>query len=240
MVYDRLMGYTRRTILRVTGIGMASLAGCLGGSSGAVSDIETPTGPVSSAPVPQTPANYRYAVAGSGESDLTVTYFGSWKCPHCARFSTGFLEDLVTEYVAPGRIDLVFRCLAYANGQGFLGPDAPDAARAGLAVWNAEPQSYWRYHETVMQNQPSEGKEWATADNLVAFAKAAGVSATDAVRTAVSEERYESLLTATTEQATKLGVQGTPTLVIGDQLVSPLGDNGPDRTRQVIEQALSD
>lgn len=173
---------------------------------------------------------------GTGNADATVTYFGSWKCPYCAQFSTGFLSTLVTDYVKPGQIALKFRNLAYIGGKPFLGPDAPAAARAGLAVWNDDPESYWPYHEYVFRNQPPESKRWATADTLTSFAQEAGVTDPSVVRTAIQENKYEDALRATSDAVADAGVSGTPTLLVDGTTVSPFKK---DRTRRLIEETIA-
>lgn len=187
-------------------------------------------GPVASAPLPEQPGDHRYATMGTAGPDATVTYYGNWKCPYCAQFSTGFLEDIVTEYVQSGDVNLRFRGLAYINGEPFLGPDAPRAARAGLAVWNVDPASYWRFHEYVFANQPPERERWATTDRLVSFAEAVGVSAPDQVRTALENGQYQSAVEQTSQAAADAGVAGTPALVIDGETVNPLSDEQLVRT----------
>lgn len=228
-------GFSRRRVLVAGGSSLATvLAGCSGGSNGGDS---TDTGDsVASAPVPSSPSDYGYAVMGTGDADLTVTYFGSWKCPYCAQFGNDFLGQLIADYVAPGEVAIEFRNMAYISGQPFLGPDAPAAGRAGLAVWNNEPESYWAYHEYVFRNQPPEDEQWATADKLVTFAEAAGVSDPSVIRAAIDQQNYEDPLHATDDAAAEAGVEGAPTLVIDGTTINPLGSE--DQTRQLIEDAL--
>lgn len=237
-------GLTRRQLLLAGG--MTAAAGVAIGET-ALPDDTSPrsngsdnssgeTGAVATAPVPASPNEFRYALLGSADTEITVTYFGSWKCPYCAQFSTGMLPELVTDYVEPGDIALEFRDLAYIGGEPFLGPDAPAAGQAGLAVWNAKPASYWAFHEYVFQNQPPESEQWATADRLVQFARSAGVSATEAIRTAIQENQYEDALRATGRAANDNGVNSTPTLLINGTTVAPLGNE--DRTRRLIENAV--
>lgn len=210
-----------------------ALAGCLdgllGGSSGG-------SGSVATAPVPDDTGAFDYAVAGTGD-DPTVTYYGNWKCPFCAQFSTGFMGDLLTDYVEPGSITLQFRAMAYTgDGQPFLGEDAVTATRAGLAVWESEPESYWSFHEHVFANQPPESQQWANAGRLVEFARDAGVEDTTVIRDAINEERYQSRIEATTEDAFAAGVTGTPTLIVGGTPVSPFEEQ---QTRDRIESVIA-
>ncbi|UIP01596.1 DsbA family protein (plasmid) [Halobaculum sp. CBA1158] len=237
-------GLTRRQLL-LAGGGSAAAALVVGGSvlsddpsakSGGGTNANSETGVITSAPIPESPSEFRYATMGSADAEVTVTYFGSWKCPYCAQFSTGMLSQLVADYVEPGDIALEFRDLAYFGGEPFLGPDAPAAGQAGLAVWNAEPASYWAFHEYVFQNQPPEREQWATADKMVQFARSAGVSETDPVRTAIQENQYTDALRATDSAAENNGISSTPALLIDGTTINPLG-NG-DRTRQLIEDAI--
>jgi protein-disulfide isomerase len=223
---------TRRAFLAAAGTAATiGLAGCTGpgggGDGGSDSDGGgTPSGPVATAPVPDDPGAYTYARMDAGVS-TTVTYVGNWKCPLCAEFSNGTdrglsLGALVTDYVTPGDIALEYRTLCYTGGgEPFLGPDAPRAGRAGLAVWNVDPASYWRFHEHVMANQPPEDEAWATRPRLVEFAGAAGVADPDAVGSAIADGSHESGVRANTEFAASAGVGGTPTLVVGDSAYSP-------------------
>mgnify|MGYP006288784339 CR=1 FL=1 len=236
---------TRRRFLASAGLaGVAGLAGCL--SSGGSSDTPVgtpPPGAVSGASIPDEPASYDYATAGTG-SEPVVTYYGNWKCPFCADFSTGEsdqpvlpLGTIVADYVEPGDCSLRYRGLAYgSNGEPFLGPDAPRATRAGLAVWTVDPERYWNYHEHVMANQPPESETWATTDRLVSFAEQAGVSPVEEVRSSIESGRFEGSVEATTEAAASAGVSGTPALVIDGSTYSPFE---PERTREALDALTS-
>jgi protein-disulfide isomerase len=241
---------TRRALLAVAGTAAtAGLAGCVGlggddgdgGSDGGDGGGgSTPTGPVATAPVPDDAGSYTYARMGTGAS-TTVTYVGNWKCPFCAEFSTGSdrvlpLSTVVTDYVEPGDLDLVYRALSYSNeGEPFLGPDAPRAGRAGLAVWNVDPGRYWAFHEHVMADQPPESERWATRSRLVEFAREAGVSDPEAVGSAVGNGEYESAVRANTEFAGNAGVSGTPAVVVDGTGYSPFE---PDRLRDALDSLV--
>lgn len=227
--------------------GVVHSGGCLGSvdsDSRGTTDEETSTNAqgtttnplesaVANAPVPENSSEYRYATMGTGERSV-VTYYGSWKCPYCAEFSLGFLNEIVTDYIKPTGLSLEFRGLAYAGGEPFLGPDAPRATRAGLAIWNLAPDLYWRYHEYVFSNQPPENEQWATTDQLITFARQAGIKRTDRLRSRIESGRYKTAVRDTAAAAQKAGIDSTPTLLIDGKTISPLND--PERTRQLLKQ----
>lgn len=191
--------------------------------------------------VNQEPANtvddYEFARIGSEDATATVTYFGSYKCPACATFETGQFRTLLQEYVEPGDLAIVYRNVAYFDGNPFLGPDAPNAGHAGLAVYNNEPESYLDYHSYVFENQPPESQQWATAERLTEFARRAGVSNPDIVRTAVEENRYRNALQETASDAKDAGINSTPSLLVDGTTFNPLGD--AEQTRQRLEAAIN-
>jgi protein-disulfide isomerase len=225
----------RRWLLLAGGTvaGGGVLAGLLLGDGTGRDSVE----PIADVPLPSTPDAHQYAIMGSTESAPVVTYFGNWKCPYCAQFSTGFFRNLVSEYVRPGKIAIEYRNLTYLGGEPFLGPDAPAAARAGLAVWANEPGAYWAFHDHVFANQPPERRAWATADRLASFAEAAGVSDPGVIRTAIRNRRYESALRDTTRAAQASGVTGTPTLVADGRAVSALDRSS---VRSLLDDLTSD
>ncbi|WP_181687117.1 DsbA family protein [Halorhabdus salina] len=221
---------TRRGVLAACGV---ALAGC-GSSTDAVTTVSIDS-PVTNAPIPSNPDEYTYAMMGSGDAPVTVTYIGNWKCPYCADFSTGSLGTLVSDYVEPGSIDLRYRTLSYTSRGPFLGPDAPRAARAGLAVWHTDPDRYWTFHEHVMRSQPPESEQWATTDKLVRFAKEAGVDDSESIRTALEDGEYDQAVRKTTQAASDAGVRGTPAIVVGGQAVNALQT---DQVRSLIDEAI--
>ncbi len=213
------MGLSRRRLLLTTGV--ASLGGCLGlGKSGdSNSDYK-----IENAPIPKNPGKHTYAIAGTGNAGTTVQYYSNWKCPYCAQFSTGFLHTIMADYVEPGKIDLELRTVPYYNGQPFIGPDSARASEAGQAVWNVDPQSFWKYYEYVFSNQPSEQKQWATTEKLLSFMKKAGVKHRDKIKGQIESEKYDSLFHKTDKAAQKAGVNSTPMLVIDGQAVNALDE----------------
>lgn len=237
------MTSTRRAILAS---GLAALGGCVGlGGDGGGADRDTPEpapadATVASAPLPSSPGKHTYATATASGNVPVVTYLGNWKCPFCAQFATGegnvlSMADIVTEFVEPGDLQFRYRAVAYgSDGSPFLGPDAPRAGRAGLSVWHRAPERYWRFHETVMAHQPPESERWATVDKLVSFARAVGMDDIEGLRSDLQSDTYREEVRANTDYAAEVGIQGTPSLVVGDRVVSPFE---PETARNALTEA---
>ena len=177
-----------------------------------------------------------YARMGSPDASATATLYGSWKCPYTQEFVLNQLPDVVDEFVRPGDLALEFRALAYQSGGPFLGPDAPRAARAGLAVWNLDPESYWSYFAHVFANQPQERHEWAQPSLLVRFAEASGVQGRAQLSRSIRSGTYKGLVRSTARAAADRGITTVPRIVAAGRVTAPTLDF--EKTRAQLRTAV--
>lgn len=197
--------------------------------------IDQPDIDLASVPVPDTQTPY--AQMGSGDATMTATVYGNWKCPYTQEFVLQLLPKLVDRFVTPGDVRLEFRSVAYMDGEPFLGPDAPRASRAGLAVWDVDPQSYWSFLAHVFANQPQERREWAQRSLLVRFAEASGVTGIPQVRGSITNGAYAGPVQTTAWEAADLGITSVPRLVAGGTVTAPTVDF--QATLEQLSQATS-
>lgn len=201
----------RNFIQFVAGAATLTAAGCIGTQTYPQDPVE-PRDAIVNTPIPS--SNSDYPTAGTGE--LKVTYFGSMKCPACAQFEEQYALDFFENYIGERDVRFEYQNLSYFNGDQFLGADAPRIGNADLAVWNNDPDSYWAFHDYVYQNQPSESGRWGTIENLRNFMEGAGVSNIQTILEEVNNRKYEELLVQADTNAVQAGVEGTPSIVIGD------------------------
>lgn len=199
----------------------------------ALETIERPSFGVSDAPIPSEVSDLRYPTLGT--ADATLTLYGSWKCPYTREFVGRQLGTLVDEFVRPGDVSLRYRSVAYRDGEPFLGPDAPRAAQAGLAVWDVSPDSFWSYFAYVFENQPQERFEWATTDALVRVAERAGAKGLDRIRRATRTGAYATSVRRTVTRADELGISTVPRVAYDGSVTAPTVD--PETTRRQFERA---
>lgn len=221
------------------GAGSASVSGAQD-SSGSGSKIqpnfkiEPVSGPVTTAPIPSSLANVTYPTMGS-DGAPTVFFYGGWKCPFTREFVMRDLGNIVKQYVEPGHLQIEFRSLGYANGKPFLGPDAPRASWAGLAVWQYAAPHFWRYFMTVYSNQPPERYHWATLKQLRAFLQAANVPKEQVIAKAIHTGENQDEVKATAAAFSKLDTDTVPELVYKGDMVAP--NLEPNRTKQLLDRA---
>lgn len=200
-------------------------------------DISEPDVFPSQVPLPDRPGDYEYAVMGDPDGTPTATVVGNWKCPYTQAFVRNLLPELVEEYVTAGEAAIEYRTLAYMDGEPFLGPDAPRAARAGLAAWNVDPAAYWAYFAYVFDNQPPEEKAWAQPRILERFAEAADVGPVEQFRQGFASDAYAPVVESTTARSRELGIQAIPRVVANGTVTAPTVD--ADRTRRQFERLVS-
>ena len=143
---------------------------------------------------------------GDPHAPATLVEFGDLQCPSCATFAKDALPAIVSRYVRPGRLMLVFR------GLDFIGQDSQRAARMAAAV--AEQNHLWQFVELMYRNQGAENSGFVTDTYLRALAGAIpGVEVTRALgarhSTAVQAE-----LGAARTLALHMHVASTPSFLL--------------------------
>jgi protein-disulfide isomerase len=83
---------------------------------------------------------------GSPTANVVLIQFSEFQCPYCGKFATETLPQLTRDYIAPGRVQLIFRHLPLRSHQ--------FALRAGEAAECAGAQgAFWPMHDLLFRNQ---------------------------------------------------------------------------------------
>ncbi len=144
---------------------------------------------------------YSGAWEGNPSGDVTFSVWMYYACGYC-RASLPMITRLIGE---DPKVRIVYRELPV------LSEESRVAARWGLAA--AEPGTFKPFHTALYSaGQLSEA-------SIAAAATSAGLDLARA-RAAIGTERVEAEVARNLDIAGKLGVTGTPTWVIGDQVIS--------------------
>ena len=142
---------------------------------------------------------------GSASAPVRLVEYADLQCPYCAAYARDVLPTLVRDYVRTGKVELVFRGLA------FLGPGSDSALRTATAAGNEN--RMWNVLELAYRNQGPENA-WVTDELLRAIVTGAGA---DAPR--VFAERDGAAVSAAVNEsansATTAGVSGVPAFFLG-------------------------
>jgi protein-disulfide isomerase len=87
---------------------------------------------------------------------------------------------------------------------------------AGAVLAAGGPTAFQTFHDLLFANQPDEGGSGLTDDQLVQYAEQAGATGTK-VEQAIRDLTYGDWVKSATDQASKDGVTGTPTVLVAGQ-----------------------
>lgn len=155
---------------------------------------------------------------GRPDAPVTVVEWADFQCPFCALFAHDTAPSLIDQYVKTGKVRLEWRDFA------FLGPESRAAAAAARAA--GRQGKFWEYHDVLYAQQKPENSGAVTSAYLVGLAGQLGLDqrrfAADMADPAVAKQ-----VAADQAEGSRLGVTGTPTVIINGELVSgaqPLTD----------------
>ncbi|WP_227355438.1 DsbA family protein [Haladaptatus salinisoli] len=198
------------------------------GFAGAASANRTTSDPVSGAPVPDDPGQYTYATMGEG-SNPTATLYGNFKCPYTKDFVLNNLEDVIREFVEPGRLDIRYRALAYeppgesSHGSSYyyISSSDPRISECAMGAWNAEPNEYWAFFRDMFENRVSGD---VTYDDMRARMRQSDLEERDTAISRAKDGRYEDPVYQTRYAAGDHGVEFTPTFELNGETTPPHHD----------------
>ncbi|MCC6305555.1 MAG: DsbA family protein [Rhodobacteraceae bacterium] len=144
---------------------------------------------------------------GNPEAGVTLIEYASFTCPHCANFAATVFPELKTAYIDTGKVRFIHREV-YFDRFGLW---------AGMLARCGGEERYFGFADMIYAQQ----RQWAgsadpatVADNLRRMGRVAGL--TDEQVNACLNDRAaaEALVAAFQTNATRDGVQATPTLIL--------------------------
>lgn len=164
---------------------------------------------------------------GQPNAPITVVEYASLTCPHCAHFANDVLPTIEKEFIATGKIRLVYR-------------DFPLDRLALYASMIARCSGPVRYF-SVIENFFAAQEDWATSkDPIAALTKIAethGMSANDVKQCLGDKAVADAVLKQRLEGEKIFHIDGTPTLIIGGDEYD--GALPIDTFRAIVEQQLA-
>jgi protein-disulfide isomerase len=155
-------------------------------------------------------------IAGAADGDVTLVEFFDYRCGYC-RSMAGNLRTLVD---TDDRLRFVFKELPV------LGPESVVAAKAALAAAKLDHGRYYDFHMALMQTKD------LSRDSVLGLAVAKGYDR-DAMSAEMDAAWVQERLDANQALAESLGINGTPSFVVGSTLIPGAVDIG--RLAQLVQ-----
>jgi len=166
---------------------------------------------------------------GEADAPLTVIEYASFTCPHCADFAEDQAVKIKRDFVDTGKVKFISRDVYFD--------------RYGLwasMIARCDPQRYFGVKELIYAQQ----REWIgsgqdpvqIANNLRKIGKTAGLSEERLDQCLNDQESAEELVAWFQQNMEEHDISGTPSLVIGGELVE---NQTYEKLKAIIEEKLA-
>jgi len=155
-------------------------------------------------------SGFRGYMRGSPSAPVEITEFADYQCPFCQTFATLQMPTIEERLIATGRLRWRYRDFPLQQ-HSFARLAAHSAACAD------EQGKYWEQHDRIYQGQ----QDWAgTRDAGPLFRNYAKAAGLDLRRydACMKAGKYAGRIQASYNEGVQLGVNSTPTLLVGDRL----------------------
>lgn len=171
------------------------------------------------------PAN----LLGEANAKVTLVEYADFQCPFCERFQTSVAPQLIEEYVKTGKVNFLYKHLA------FLGPESAWSAVAAECA--ADQGKFWQYHDLLFARQSGENEGAFAKDKLIGFGKELGLDMPTFEKCVQNDETLNRVR-EDTQEGQGFGVSSTPTFFVNGRPLVGLGSF--EQFKAVLEQALQE
>lgn len=158
---------------------------------------------------------------GPVDAPITIVEFSDFNCPYCQRFQQQTFQPLMDAY--PNQIRFVYRDFPITSQDSFYAAQAAECA--------GDQGAYWEYHDALFSGVHGLGN-----DAYRQYAEELGLDA-DELMACVDEGRFAAEVQADAQEASSLGVSGTPTFFING--IPMVGAQPLTRFTQIIDEELN-
>ncbi len=171
------------------------------------------------------------AVTAIGDVDapLVLIEYSDYRCPFCGKVARDTMPVLMEEYIDTGKIRFEWRDLPVFGEESMKGAMAARAA--------GEQGRYWEYHDAMYADAPERGHLEITDKKVLAWAKEVGVEDLTQFEADLDDPDLRAQVERDAEQARQIGATGTPTFVLGGQIM--VGAQPVDAFRDLIDEQLA-
>jgi protein-disulfide isomerase len=156
---------------------------------------------------------------GRASAPTTIKIYEDFQCPLCRDLEaqTGAALDAA---VAAGKVQVEYDMVAFLDTQSTTNYSSRALNAASVVLDTAGPQVFWRFHNLLYAHQPPEGSAGLTDEQLIGYAVQAGADR-QAITGPVQDNVYAQWVLNATDQMSRDGVNGTPTVYINGQVQDP-------------------
>lgn len=144
---------------------------------------------------------------GQPGAAITIYEMSDFQCPYCRAFTLETMPALEREYIATGKVRLVYVNLPLAG----VHKNATFAAEVAMCA--AAQQRFWAMHDLLFRNQPRWAELAAPRPYLLTLADSAGLNRAQLER-CLASPTTAAIVREDAERARRSGARSTPTFYI--------------------------
>jgi protein-disulfide isomerase len=170
---------------------------------------------------------------GDPNAPVTMALWFDYQCPFCKQLDTTVTAQLYKDYVQTGKLRIVFKDFQ------FLGQDSDTAALFARALWELYPDKFYTWYQAMFNAQDAEGDQgFGDLPSIQTLTKTIAGIDVDKVTALMNDKKtqYEAAIQADRSEGGSMGVQGTPAMIIGTQLLS--GAQPYDTVKAAVDAQL--
>ncbi|HEX5004883.1 MAG TPA: thioredoxin domain-containing protein [Gemmatimonadales bacterium] len=186
--------------------------------------------------VPSIPANVVVTAAdtagfqgyflGDPNAPLVITEYADYQCPSCQDFDLVQFPEVMRQLVETGRVRWRYRDYPLDHLHSFARLAAHSAACAD------DQGRYWQQHALIYQGQAQWSAESEASGTFRDYAARAGLDL-PAYDACMQSAKYAGRIQASYDEGLRVGVNGTPTFLIGDRLYG--GRSNSDALKRIVD-----
>lgn len=144
---------------------------------------------------------------GDPDAPVKLILFENFMCDHCRAFEIEVFPQFKREFIDTGRVEVYYVNLAWGSEQAELG------GLAGECAYTQDEAAFWTYKRLLYEQQGG----WQDSSDLAALADTVPKLNSERLEACVAEGDTQGELERDLALGDFVGVEGTPSVVVGDQ-----------------------
>ncbi len=170
-------------------------------------------------------AGFQGYILGSADAPVEVTEYADYQCPACAGFDAVQFPSVRERLIGTGRVRWRYRDFPLNQH-----PQSRIAAHAAACA--NDQGKYWEMHRFIYEAQNDWSMQSNAASQFRSLGKSIGLDL-GAYDACMESAKYAGRIQASYDEGVKVGVQSTPTFMIGGRLAA--GNLPYDALKHIVD-----
>jgi protein-disulfide isomerase len=172
---------------------------------------------------------------GDPNAPVKIDTYEDFQCPACAQYTKDIESLIIKNLVATGKVYYTFHNYPFIDGPSVdSNGESDQAAHASMCA--SEQGKFWEMHATIFANWNGENQGAYNDKRLTAFAEKVGLDMT-AFNSCFESKKYKAEIQADFDKGNAAGVQGTPSVFVNGNFITPGYIPSYDEVLKAVEAA---